>query len=133
LNAIVVTWRELLVALVVVLAIYAAEMWLLTRGLRAARVADAPPQPPAEPAATPPDPFAAVALRSEIDTLRGEVAQLRAELDAVTAPATPTGELAPYAQAIRLARDGKAAAQLAETCGISRSEADLIVALHQRG
>lgn len=132
-SAIVVTWRELLVALVVVLAIYAAEMWLLTRGLRSHRAVEAtPPTPPVAPVA-PADPFAAVALRGEIETLRGEVAQLRAELDALTAPATPTGELAPYAQAIRLARDGKAAAQLAEHCGISRSEAELIVALHQRG
>ncbi|MCU0870211.1 MAG: DUF2802 domain-containing protein [Burkholderiales bacterium] len=123
-NAIVVTWRELLVALVVVLAVYAAEMLLLLRGLRARRADTAPREaPPAAGPATPTTepPFAALALRGEIDTLRGEVAQLRAELAALTAPGAATSELAPYAQAIHLARDGKAAAQLVETCGISRA------------
>lgn len=135
-NAIVVTWRELLVVLVIVLAVYALEMWVLLRGVRRRSVAatEVAPSPAATPVPTASaEPFAALALRGEVDALRGEVAQLRAQLDALTSPSVPPAALSPYAQAIHLARDGRAAAELAETCGISRSEAELIVALHQRG
>ncbi len=44
--------------------------------------------------------------------------------------ATPSAT--PYNQAIELARQGMPAAEVATRCGISRSEAELIVALYRR-
>ncbi len=47
------------------------------------------------------------------------------------APAEPSGSGSPYNQAIELARHGLSAGEVAERCGISRSEAELIVSLYR--
>ncbi|TIC84741.1 DUF2802 domain-containing protein [Crenobacter intestini] len=47
------------------------------------------------------------------------------------APAEPSGGGSPYNQAIELARHGLSAGEVAERCGISRSEAELIVSLYR--
>lgn len=47
------------------------------------------------------------------------------------APAEPAGGGSPYNQAIELARHGLSAGEVAERCGISRSEAELIVSLYR--
>ncbi|MBL8508115.1 DUF2802 domain-containing protein [Chitinimonas sp. JJ19] len=70
-------------------------------------------------------------LRDEIVALKREVAGLRARLEEdepVTAP--PESESA-YGQALKLAQKGLDSAAVAASCGISRGEAELIVALYR--
>ncbi len=123
----VVTWRELLVALIAILGIYVAELLLLMRvgnakGLRLwRRGADAHSEH-----------YAVTALRDELARVREQVGTLRAEVDRLSSAAAPAPPATPYAKAIDLARHGRPAADVAAHTGISRGEADLIVALYRR-
>lgn len=124
-DSIVITWRELLVVAIIVLAIYVIEaIWVLRRGnpkgLRLWRLGSKAHA----------EHFAVGALREEISALRQQVGELRAELESLSAAGVPAAT--PYAQAIQLARGGRKAADLAARCGISRGEAELIVALYQK-
>jgi hypothetical protein len=127
-DPIVITWRELLIAVIAVLAVYAAELLLLLRFGRQPRLpfrTRARPDPDVQP-------YALGNLREEVAELRRTVATLRAEIESLQKRSPRSGQTAssPYAQAIQLARDGGDAAVLARDCGISRGEAELIVALH---
>lgn len=118
---IVITWRELLLVVAVVLAVYVAEMLLVIRangGLRKPRWLSMIHEKRVE-----------SELRQEIEALRGRVERLEASLplqggadDADT----------PYNRAILMARQGVEVGQLAEECGISRGEAELIVSMQKR-
>ena len=118
----VVTRWELLIAVAAVLAIHAAELVVLLRwpgavGLqrwkRGARsAADLVGQ-----------------LLREIAELRRQVARLQGEVDKLRAPQPA---VSPYTQAIQMARRGAGASEVASGCGISRGEAELIVALHRK-
>src|SRR5262245_16759655 len=120
----VVTRWELLVAVAVVLVIHAAELMVLLRwpglvGLqrwkRGGRsAADRVGQ-----------------LLREIAELRRQVARLQGEVDKLRA-APPQPAVSPYTQAIQMARRGAGASEVASGCGISRGEAELIVALHRK-
>jgi hypothetical protein len=75
-----------------------------------------------------------VALRGELESLRGELGQLRAradkmdeKLESLNTPQPAT----PYSQAVQMAISGANAEQIASRCGISRGEAELIVALNR--
>jgi hypothetical protein len=148
-DSIVITWREVLLLLVGVLAVYVAEMLLLLRrgslpGWRFwQRVADTQAQT-----------RALMEVRREVETLARDLAALREEVRQAarvvpagkTAPGAATAPIAPappsavpppnlppgsaYAEAIRLARAGYPAAALVRDCGLSRGEADLIHALY---
>jgi hypothetical protein len=119
----VVTRWELLIAVVAVLAIHAAELIVLLRwpgvvGLqrwkRGARsAADLVGQ-----------------LLREIAELRRQVARLQGEVDKLRAAPQPS--VSPYTLAIQMARRGAGASEVASGCGISRGEAELIVALHRK-
>jgi hypothetical protein len=127
-DPIVITWRELLIAVIAVLAVYAAELLLLLRFGRQPRLpfrTRARPDPASQP-------YALGTLREEVAELRRTVATLRAELETLQkrSPQVATSTPTPYAQAIRQAREGGDAVALARDCGISRGEAELIVALH---
>lgn len=125
-DSIVLSWRELLIAAIVILGVYVAEVLLLLRrgrrrGLgflrRSAEVA-----PPS---------YAIAPLLGDIADLKRQIGELRAEIDSLRArPATevPT----PYASAIQMARSGGAPLEIASTCGISRGEAELISALYRK-
>lgn len=123
----VISWRELLVGLIAVLGIYVAELLLLLRlgnrkGLKLwRRGADAHVEH-----------YAIGALKSELAALRQQVGALRAEVDRLATAANPPQAPTPYGKAIDLARHGRAAADVASNTGISRGEADLIVALYRR-
>ena len=58
--------------------------------------------------------------------------RLRAEVERLTGAANPPPAPTPYGKAIELARHGRPAADVASNTGISRGEADLIVALYRR-
>jgi len=120
-EAIVITWRELLLVVAVVLAVYIAEMLLMMRvngGLRKPRWLGLIHEKKFE-----------AELRRELDALKARVEQLEASL-----PLQGEGDSAdtPYNRAILMARQGAEAAQLAEECGISRGEAELIVSMQKR-
>lgn len=69
-------------------------------------------------------------LRDEVDALRGELAALRRELQAEIAQRRAPQAVSPlYNDAMQMATAGHNAATIAEHCGISRAEADLVVAL----
>lgn len=118
-EALVITWRELLIVVVLVLAVYIAEVLLLTRSAgkrgffgrdRNDKVQSAEMQ----------------SLRSDLQALREQVEKLQAELDEMKQAQAST----PYGKAIELAQQGLNAAHVASNCGISRGEAELIVALY---
>ncbi len=122
-EALVVTWRELLVVVVAVLAIYVAEMLLLLRWSGRRVNSWVRPEASSEGQA-----LNAVSL--EIAELRSQVARLQGELDCLKS-ATPSA-VSPYNQAIQMARQGLSASEVSSRCGISRGEAELIVALYRK-
>ena len=73
-------------------------------------------------------------LREEIAELRHQLGEVRAEVAALRSAPPPGKEATPtpYAQAIQLAKGGGQAGEVATRCGISRGEAELIVALYRK-
>jgi hypothetical protein len=124
-ESLVITWRELLIVAIVVLGVYAAEMllllrWSANRGTNVWKRA----------AQTAPDPQRLTAMSLEVSELRKQVARLESEVEKLRAGGTPASS--PYNQAILMARQGVSASDVASTCGISRGEAELIVALYRK-
>jgi hypothetical protein len=124
-NGIVITWAQLLYISLVLVLFYVAELLLFMRKASGQRALGLDPH--------------------EADSLRNEIAQLRFEIDALklrllttqaewSSPAElvlePNQE-SPYSHAIRLAKLGADSNSVANQCGISRGEADLIVALYR--
>lgn len=70
------------------------------------------------------------ALNAEIATLREENEALRNKL---ARPVGVPSAVSPYGRAIEMARSGAEVGHIAGACGISRGEAELIVALHRSG
>jgi hypothetical protein len=124
-EAFVVTWRELLIVVMAILAIYVAELLLLLRwsgvprlrwwrrGARASAESSAVDQ-----------------LMHEVADLRRQVARLQGEVEKLQA--VPAPSVSPYNQAIQMARQGASATEVASGCSISRGEAELIVALYRK-
>lgn len=112
----VVTWKELLIGGIIVLAIYIAELLLLTRPGRSR------------------NPFRR-GEADEVSHLRSRVAELEQRLAALEGGAsdasTQTIAPTPYAKAFSMAAAGRDVAQVAAQCGISRAEAELIVAMQR--
>lgn len=131
LESFVITWRELLLIVVVVLAIYMAEMLLLLRAPKSGgrflgRRGGIENKALAQRLEN---------LESGLDDVRRQLAGMEALLarQGETAPPeeAPPAVRTPYGQAIELARQGVDVVDLAESCGISRGEAELIVAMHR--
>ena len=122
-EALVVTWRELLVVVIAVLVIYVVEVLLLLRwsGRRVSLWARTQASSEGQ---------AFNALSLEIAELRSQVARLQGELERLKS-ATPSA-ISPYNQAIQMARQGLSASEVSSRCGISRGEAELIVALYRK-
>ncbi|HTS55633.1 MAG TPA: DUF2802 domain-containing protein [Burkholderiales bacterium] len=124
-EAFVVTWRELLIVVVAILAIYVAELLLLLRwsGSERLRWWRRRASTSAEGSAVDP-------LMREIADLRRQMVQLQGEVQKLQAGPAPS--VSPYNQAIQMARQGAGAAEVASGCHISRGEAELIVALYRK-
>lgn len=125
-DALVVTWRELLVVVIAVLAVYVAELllllrwsgrWSLVGAKRTAAKAGAESRTIDN-------------LTREVSELRKQVARLQSEMDKLRT--APPGSVSPYNLAIQMARQGASANDVASGCGISRGEAELIVALYRK-
>ncbi|UTH76716.1 DUF2802 domain-containing protein [Chromobacterium sp. IIBBL 290-4] len=66
--------------------------------------------------------------QQQISALQRDVARLQSKLEH---HAQPESGLSPYNQAIEMIRQGLTASEVASRCGISRSEAELIVSLYR--
>jgi hypothetical protein len=116
----VLTWKELLIAGIIVLAVYIAEMLLLLRSGKSLGW-----------------PFGRRAANRELDDIKARLARLEARL----APPVENADSAdtiveigstPYSRAFKLAKQGVDVTQVAASCGISRAEAELIVAMQNK-
>ncbi|MCS6785943.1 MAG: DUF2802 domain-containing protein [Thiobacillaceae bacterium] len=123
-DAIVISWRELLVAVILASLIYLLEAAVFTRRRR--MQSDTAAQTPA----AGPDAQAVAELRAEVAQLSRRLEQLEARLQQ---NAPQREDDTPYGRAVRLAREGLSAQELASRCGISRGEAELIIALNRVG
>lgn len=121
----VITWRELLVVVFAVLAVYAAELFLLLRWPGSRRL-----RPWRRSGQVSTDSQVLNGLSLEIGELRRQVTQLQAEIERLKSATPPAAS--PYNQAIQMARQGLSASEVASGCGISRGEAELIVALYRK-
>lgn len=150
-DTIVVTWRELLIIIALVLTVYIAEMLLLMRaggGLRKPRWLSIIEEKRYE-----------TELRQQIEALQKRVSDLESESVPKSSMPTqplssaefgwsvvPTPPLIPpieddgtadleqenaFQRAVKMAEKGSTADVLVEECGISHSEADMIIALHK--
>jgi hypothetical protein len=123
-ESLVVTWREVLVVVIAVLAVYVAELLLLLRWSgRLGKSGKKATRPGA-------DQRSVDALTREVGELRKQLARLQGELDKLRS--APAGSVSPYNLAIQMARQGANANDVASGCGISRGEAELIVALYRK-
>jgi hypothetical protein len=136
-SGIYITWPQLLYVGILVLSFYIAELvffWLRHGRKNKTQDVSASLQAQIE------------SLRQELDGVKVRMAALSRQLQAAEENENPflsptTSVLAknsdstqtdsPYAQAIRLAQQGADAPEVAITCGISRGEADLIVAIYR--
>lgn len=124
-EAFVVTWRELLVVVIAVLAIHVAELLLLLHwsGRPVARLWRRGVNISVESSAR-------EELAREVGELRKQVARLHGEVERLQV--APASSVSPYNLAIQMARQGSNAGDVASGCGISRGEAELIVALYRK-
>jgi hypothetical protein len=114
LDNFVFTGRELLLAVVLATLVYLLEVWLLSRRAKRLR-------------ATPADTRVA-ALEAEVELLKQRLQALE-EQPPIGLNVDQRGST--YADAQRMAREGAPALELAGSLGISRGEAELIVALQR--
>ena len=118
-ESIVITWCELLIVVALILAVYIAEMLFLMRtGEGVLRKRRVPEQ-----------------RNDELLQIRNEVAELNTRIVALEKyiqqlQAESNTESTPYSRAILMARQGRDASRISESCGISRGEAELIISMH---
>lgn len=120
-GSFVITWKELLLFGIIVLAVYIAELLLLmgsgkSLGLRFWRRREE---------------------RQDLAAVKTRLAALEARLAKLEAAGSSAEDMeivsTPYGKAFTLAKQGMDVAQVALSCGISRAEAELIVAMqHNR-
>jgi TolA-binding protein len=108
---------------VLVLAVYIAEMLLLMRSAksRGGRVWQRGADDQTKNREVQSLELEFTRLQDRVDELQTEIEQLKTQQVAVT----------PYAKAIQMAQQGLDIGEVAAGCGISRGEAELIVALHR--
>lgn len=109
------SWRELLVAVVLAMVLYLIEAVLFSR--RASR------RPAAE---------ADARLAERVRELEQRVAQLEGRGAGDAPEAAEDDDLRVYDDAVRMARQGLPATEIAGQCGISLDEATLVVTIHAR-
>ncbi|WP_035054082.1 DUF2802 domain-containing protein [Andreprevotia chitinilytica] len=134
-NGILVTWQQLLYLGLVLILFYIAELLLFLRKAGQAKLGrDARHQIEVQQGEI-------AALRQDIEGLKVRLAALQLQQPALMQDGILTedsvlpdevDEETPYAQAIRMAQLGADANHVATACGLTRGEADLIVALYRK-
>jgi hypothetical protein len=113
LDSLTFTGRELLLAIILATLVYLLEAWLFSRRRRARGESR---------------------LDSRIQALAAELDGLAQRLDALERKGgAEVEEAGVYAEAVRLARNGLSAKEIAAQLGISLTEAELIIALKRAG
>jgi hypothetical protein len=108
------TGRELLMAVVLATVVYLLEVLVFSRRRPQGGRGNAEPR--------------LSALQQELEALKARVEALELRPPADSALDT---QKTIHVEAVRLARNGASAQELVERLGISRTEADLIIALHK--
>jgi len=125
-GTLTLTWLEVLLVVVAVVAIYVGELLLFLRVSRRSPPAAASS---AGNAAAPPDGRGQlVALQADLSRLQAQIDALRRDVDTLRKIQQSSGQ---YREAVDMAQQGAAPEAIAEDCGISRAEAELIAALHR--
>ena len=116
------TWQTVALGLALIVVINAALFFLYRYSIRNLL-------PGAGPRQQKDNPHLHAVLRHEIDELKDRVSALSAEVQQLKAlkPA-----ISPYNQALHMAKQGYAVVDVASSCGISRGEAELIIALYRK-
>lgn len=116
LDQLTFTGRELLIAVVLATVVYLVEVLLFSRRRSPGRDH---------------------ALAKRLAELEAESMAIKARLEMLEARPPVESALdtqgTTYAEAVRMAREGESPQDIMERLGISRSEAELIVALHKAG
>ena len=120
-ESIVITWRELLIVVFLILGVYAAEVLLLTRSGKGFVRSGGNPERDRELQALETE---VSGLYLRVDKLQEEIAQLKSG---------QPGVVRTYNDAVKMAGEGADVDKLAANCGISRAEAELIVAVNRMG
>lgn len=114
LETLTFTGRELLVAVILATLVYLLEAWILGRWRDARRQ---------------------TRLHGRLDEIQEDIAALKTRVEKLEQRPVPDEGLdeqkSLHAEAARMARTGASAEELANQLGISRTEADLIIALHK--
>ena len=118
--------RELVIGTAVLLGVYSGIVIIrLSRMARALAAAPVWKQDPAQ--------FGQQMVKTGIETelaeLRGEIAALKEEVSLLKAARNVSPQ---YGEAVTLAQKGMAAQQIAERCGISVAEAEMVCALSRK-
>lgn len=128
-EGVYITWPILLlVAVVLATGVYLLEVLVFSRRRRPADTQVSKPAAPQD--QTPVFQEELARLREEVSILRRRLDAMEAQTNRLPAP-PPVQDDSPYGQAVRMARQGLAAQELAVRCGISRGEAELIIALNR--
>lgn len=119
-NGIFISWQQLLFLAFVVVGVYVAELLLFLKKSASRKRHDGGG-----------DESETSALREEVRALREALFALAARVDSKAVAAPAAEPESPYSQAIKLAKQGLDSSAVASGCGISRGEAELIVALYR--
>jgi len=110
------TWSQVLVIALAALGLYVIELVSFLRAARRQSLQEQRTQERLD------------ALAAELATLREHVNGVATDLNVVRRAPQSSGQ---YREAVEMAEQGLDAAAVADSCGISRAEADLIVALYR--
>ena len=116
LGSITLTWVHLVVIALAAVGLYILELVAFLRATRRQAEQEQKTQQRLD------------AMAAEVASLREQVSGLGADLSAVRRSPQSSGQ---YREAVEMAEQGLDAAAVADKCGISRAEADLIVALYR--
>jgi hypothetical protein len=116
LNTLTITWGQVALVALAAIGLYLLELWGFMRAARRQTLQERH-------------------TLERLDAMQGELARLRERIETIEggveslrrAPQS-SGQ---YREAVEMAERGAEAATVAENCGISRAEADLIVALYR--
>jgi hypothetical protein len=116
LGAITLTWAQVAVVVLLAVGLYVLELLAFMRAARRQAEQERRTRERLE------------AQEAQMASLREQIEGLDAALDSVRRGPQSSGQ---YREAVEMAERGSDAATVAERCGISRAEADLIVALYR--